>query len=136
MFRELYGAIRSAPGRRLYLKDCPHLSAFQPSIWFFCMYFSGNFINNLPNQVLRVKVQNFSIFGRPQRLHDGLRESNYTPKDADLYALSLDLFGFSLTAFPIWPLCDLLTKFNELCALVKFEGKKFFKTHSSVHREH
>ena len=62
-------------------------------------------------------MQNFSIFGRPQRLHDGLRESNYTPKDADLYALSLDLFGFPLSAFPIWPFCDLLTKLIELRAM-------------------
>ena len=100
MFRELYGAVRSSPGCNLSSKNCPRLSAFQPSIWFFCMYFSGNFLENLPNHVLRVNVQNFSNFGRPQRLHDGLQESNYTPKDVHLYALSLDLFGFSLSAFP------------------------------------
>ena len=123
MFRELYGAVRSAPECNLYSKNCPRLSGFQPSIWCFYKCFSGNFIKNLPNQVLRVKVQNFSIFGRPQRLHDGLRESNYTPKDVHLYALSLDLFGFSLTAFPICPLCDLLTKFIEFCVLCRISSK-------------
>ena len=130
MFRELYGAIRSAPGHRLYLKDCPHLSAFQPSIWFFCMYFSGNFINNLPNQVLRVKVQNFSIFGRPQRLHDALRHPFSTPKVADFCGLSSDIFGFTLTSFPISPLNDLLSEPLTRSAFLKLQkmdfGQKLF----------
>ena len=76
-----------------------------------CLYlhFSMNY-HESPEPSLRVKVQIFSIFGRPQRLYDGLRQQFSTPKVADFCGLSSDIFGFTLTAFPISPLYDLLSE--------------------------
>ena len=41
-----------------------------------------------------------------------LWNSNSTPNVADFCALSSDIFGFSLTTFPILPYYDLLTKLS------------------------
>ena len=65
-----------------------------------------------PEASLLVKFPILQHSGSSKDPLEVLWNSNSTPNVAEFCALSSDIFGFSLTTFPISPYYDLLTKLS------------------------
>ena len=84
-----------------------------PAIYLVFLYLHFSLIyKESPKAVPLIKSSYFATFRGRVRLLDGLWNVNYASTAAEFSALSGNLFGFSLTAFPISLYYDLLTKLS------------------------
>ena len=92
-------------------------------------------MNVFPKQIYLVNRNFYKCDGGHLRSQSDLRDFISTPKDGHFYGLSLEYFGFSLTAFPLCLYYDLLTQIIEFRAaamLVHVGANSLKKTHHIV----
>ena len=70
------------------------------SLDFLKLHFSTKYHRSCES-VLRVKVQKKVSVWRPQRLVSALRNENLSTSYPEFHGLSSDVFGWSLTSFPV-----------------------------------
>ena len=93
-----------------------------------------DFYDDFPKPVLLVNHNFFKHGGGHLRSQSDLRDSISTPKVEHLYGLSLEYFGFSLSAFPILPYYDLLTQNIEfrIQFIIDVQNSTFQRNHKRI----